>query len=106
MRNLSPLIFVGLVGCLLLAYLGSAHGGALTTVLAASSAAAALAALCVQVLRTDSRLAAEEAVTLGLPVGEALHSFERAGRSALLVFVHADRFGRIVEAFAYDPDDD
>jgi hypothetical protein len=104
MRNLSPLLFVGLVGCLLLAYLGHAHGGVLVTVLAAGAGVASLVALCVHVLRTDTRLAAEEAIGLGLPVGEAIHSFERAGRSELLVFVHFDRLGRIVEAVAYDPD--
>jgi hypothetical protein len=104
MKNLSPLLFAALVGCLLLAYLGHAHGGVVVTALGASFAAAALAALCVHVLRTDTRLAAEEAVRLGLPVGEALHSFERAGRSELLVFVHCDRLGRVVEAVAYDPD--
>ncbi|MBS1879679.1 MAG: hypothetical protein JST31_09215 [Actinobacteria bacterium] len=106
MRNLSPLLFALLVGCLLLAYLGSAHGGTLLAVLAASAGVAAIVALCAQVVRTDSRLAAEEAVGLGLPVGEGFHALERSGRSALLVFVRADRLGRIVEAFAYDPDED
>lgn len=105
MRNLSPLLFAGLVGSLLLAYLGHGNGGILVTLFAISAAAAALIALCAHVLRTDTRLAAEEAISLGLPVGEALHSFERPGRSSLLVFLHCDRLGRIVEAVAYDPDD-
>jgi hypothetical protein len=104
MKNLPPFLFAGLVGCLLLAYLGGKHGGILVTILAVSAAAAVLVALCVHVLRTDLRLAAEEAADLGLPVGEALHYFERPGRSSLLVFLHCDRRGRVVEAVAYDPD--
>jgi hypothetical protein len=106
MRTPAPLLFAGLIASVLLAYVDPAHGGALTIAIAACAAAAALAALCLHVLRTDSRLAAEEALSLGLPVGEALHRLERSGRSALLVFVRADRLGRIVEAFAYDPEDD
>jgi hypothetical protein len=104
--GLSPALFFLLVGSLFMAFVGSVHDQALIMVLAASSAALAAAAISVSILRTDSRLAAEEAVALGLPIGEALHSFERSGRSALLVFIRADRLGRIVEAFAYDPDDD
>jgi hypothetical protein len=103
MKVLPPLLFAALVGCLLLAYLGHDHGGIVVTLLAGAAAAAALVGLCVYVLRTDSRLAAEEAASLGLP-GEALHYFERPGRSSLLVYLHCDRLGRVVEAVAYDPD--
>lgn len=40
-----------------------------------------------------------------LPPSEALFSFERRGRSALLVFVRSDHFGHLLEAAAYDPED-
>jgi hypothetical protein len=39
------------------------------------------------------------------PVSEALFSFKRKGRAALLVFVRRDHLGHILEAAAYDPED-
>ncbi|MGD9734318.1 MAG: hypothetical protein AB7V58_01730 [Solirubrobacterales bacterium] len=103
--SLGPLLFVVLVGCLLGAYFGSARDLALLTVLAAGAAALAGAGICFEVLRSDARLAAEEAVAAAaLPIGESVHSFARSGRSALLVSVRLDRRGRVLDASAFDPD--
>jgi hypothetical protein len=64
------------------------------------------AGICIEILRVDARLAAEEtAASAAWPVGETVHSFARSGRSALLVMVNLDRRGRVVEASAYDPDE-
>lgn len=105
-RNFSPALFALLVGCLLIAYLGSAHDEALTTMLAGTGAAMAAAGLCLGILRLDSRLAAEEVgAFLGGPPGKTVYSFSRGGRQSLLVFVHLDRLGRVVEASAFDPED-
>ena len=38
-------------------------------------------------------------------VAESLHSFERAGRAALFVFIRSDSDGRVLDAAAYDPED-
>ncbi len=38
-------------------------------------------------------------------VSEALFSFERKGRSALLVFVRRDHMGHVLDATAHDPED-
>ena len=38
-------------------------------------------------------------------VTESLHSFERAGRAALFVFIKRDRDGQVLDAAAYDPED-
>lgn len=95
-----------LVGCLLLAYLGSANDLLLVALLAGCLAAAAAAGICLEILRLDARLAAEEtAAAAAWPVDESVHSFARSGRSALLVMVHLDRRGRVVEASAFDPDE-
>lgn len=102
--NLAPALFVALVGCLSLAYVGSARDQLLIALLAACAAAAAAAGICLEILRVDARLAAEE-IAAAWPVGETVHSFARSGRSALLVMVHLDRRGRVLEAAAYDPDE-
>ena len=105
-RGIAPLLFVALVGCLLGAYFGSVHDLAPMTILAACGAALAAAGICVEVLRADARLAAEELAAAGADfgVGESVHSFSRAGRSALLVTVRLDRRGRVLDASAFDPD--
>jgi hypothetical protein len=105
-RNYSPALFALLVGSLLVAYLGSAHDQALATASAAAAAAMAAAGLCLGILRLDSRLAAEEVgAFLGMPPGRTVYSFSRSGRQSLLVFVHLDRLGRVLEASAFDPED-
>jgi hypothetical protein len=40
-----------------------------------------------------------------MPDAEALFSFQRKGRAALLVFVRRDRLGNLLEAAAYDPEE-
>jgi hypothetical protein len=105
-RNLSPALFALGVGCLLAAYLASVHDQRLAAVVAGGVAALAAAGVCLNVLRVDARLAAEETVArAALPVGETIHSFARAGQSSLLVFLQLDCRGRVVEASAYDPDE-
>ena len=104
-RSLAPPLFVALVGCLLGAYFGSTHGLVALTLAAAAGAALAAAGICFEVLRADARLADEEtAAAAEVAVGESVHSFARSGRSALLVSVRLDRRGRVLDAFAFDPD--
>lgn len=104
-RCAMPLLFAAMAGCLLGAYLASAHDESLITIGAVGAAVLAAAGICLAVLRADDRLAAEEAIAAAdVRFGESVHALARSGRSALLVSVRLDRRGRVLDASAFDPD--
>jgi hypothetical protein len=59
-RGLMPALFAMLVGCGGFAYLAAAHGATVAVAIAASGAAITALGLCLNVLRVDAHLAAEE----------------------------------------------
>lgn len=59
-RSLTPALFAALIACAGVAHLGASHGDALAAAVAAAGAAVSAAGLCLNILRVDAHLTAEE----------------------------------------------